>query len=115
MRKYDHISSKIKELGWLNMANRRHLHLICYVHKLLSDTSQPSSLRDKFVFRAQTHSVNIRNKNMLVTPKFVTALFQRSFSYNAIKAYNNIPDEIKNLKLTIFKERVKVMLLNGSL
>nr|CAH7768680.1 unnamed protein product [Callosobruchus chinensis] len=46
IRKYEHISHKIKECNWLNMDNRMKLHLANFIHKMRRDPKPPNLLQD---------------------------------------------------------------------
>lgn len=114
LRKFDHISSKFRDLNWLNMQQTRDLHICCLIHKIIRVES-PTYLVNKIKFRADIHHVNIRHKHLLTTPSHKTSLFQRSFSYYASKYYNKIPPELKELTLNNFKKKLKVMLFDNQI
>lgn len=111
LRKFDHISHKITEIGWLNMENRRILHFASFVQNLLIIKPE-SPLLDKLIPRSNIHNCNIRSARGLTMPHHSTAMFQRSFTYNAVSIYNNIPDSLKVLKSDSFKYNLKVHLLS---
>ena len=79
----DHTTPFIKDIKWLKMLNRRNLHLACFTHKVLV-TSCPNYLSSKLLPRTYIHNKNLRYTNQLTTPQHTTALFQRSFSYQAV-------------------------------
>lgn len=106
LRKFDHISHKVREIKWLNMENRRELHLGNFVHKLLV-TPIFSPLKNKFILRSTIHNRNIRFNNKFAMPHHRLALFTRSFTYNAIKLYNSLPDEFKLFNINKFKYKLK--------
>ena len=110
LKKFDHISQNIKELKWLNMVNRRILHLNVFVHKMLIHKS--GNIVDKLTQRSDIHSVNVRQKNKLTMPHHSTALFQRSFNYNAVFYYNKVPTDLKMLNVLALKNRLKAYLLD---
>lgn len=111
LRRHDHISHKIKELGWLNMQNRRSLHVCNHLHKLLHIPDTSEILKSRFIPRTRMHDVNTRNKMEISIPRHRTALFQRSMVYNAIQQYNLLPNAFKTLNLNSFKHSVKIYLL----
>lgn len=102
IRKYDHISYKLQEVKWLNMQNRRILHAAVLFHKLVI-TKKPPYLYNKIRFRSDVHNINIRRKDMLTPPLHKSALFERSFSYNIARIYNNVPSELKNKTIQSFR------------
>lgn len=111
LKKYDHVSSKINQLGWLKLKNIFTHHLAVFVHNILQ-TNSPPYLRDKFVFRHNIYGNNLRYANKLSLPKYHLTMFRRSFTYNAVTTYNNLADNIKSLPLKNFRKKVKLHLLS---
>lgn len=111
LRARDHVRHKLKELKWLNMENRRKLHLACAIHKL-KDTGTPKYLKEKLVFRYTVHNINTRNFKNLNIPKYKTTLFQRCFSYSVAKLYNSIPNTLHKLSIIAFKCKYRSHLLD---
>lgn len=109
LRKYDHISAKIKELNWLKLNYTYKFHLLNFVHRILI-TSTPSYLRNKLIHRSQVHNLNIRQTGLLTMPHHKTAMFEKSFSYNAVKHYNWLDQRFKSYKVTTFRHKVKSFL-----
>lgn len=113
IRKYDHISYIYKEHNWLKMDKRRTLHLGTMTMKLVRDQSSPIVLREKLQPRTNIHNCNLRNINKLTMPLHRTALFQRSFTFNAVKLYNSLPDDLLNIEnIKQFKFKFKNYLLS---
>lgn len=112
LRKYDRISHKIKECKWLNMNNRRVHHLCTFVHKIVTNPESSLFLRSKFIKRSTINRRNIRFKNKFTMPQHQTAMFRRSFIFNAITTYNLIPDQFKAFNINKFKYKIKICLLS---
>lgn len=112
LRKFDHITEKFRQLNWLNMNNNFEYHLLTFVHRLLI-TSIPIYLRKKLLFRDEIHSRDIRHIQTLTMPNHSTAIFRRSFSYNAVHLYNNVDHDLKKYSLNTFKFRIKSNLLQS--
>lgn len=106
LRKYDHISTKFKELSWLNMVNRWKHHLAFMVHKVIY-TSTPAYLKEMLIQRSNLHQVNLRNVHSLHIPRHRTTLFRKSFLYNAVVLYNSLPNYLKDLSISRFKLKSK--------
>lgn len=106
LRKYDHISSKFSELNWLKIEETFKYHLLLFTHRLML-TSIPSYLKEKIVYRNQIHDRNIRSDLTLTMPHHSTALFQRSYTFNAVRSYNNIDNILKCLNIYCFKKKLK--------
>lgn len=110
--KFQHISHKLKQVQWLNMKNRFYLNTACMYNKIIK-THKPSYLFNKITFRANIHSVNIRNKNVITPPTHSTTQFERSFSFTISRIYNDIPPDVKSLPtLSQFKKKLKSTLLS---
>lgn len=112
LRKYDHVSDKINDTNWLRMENRRMHHLGNFVHALLKSPHSPRTLRSKFVTRSNIHSVDIRFKDKFTIPRHRTAMFKRSFIYNAIQLYNSTPQVLKIFNINKFKFKFKSYLFS---
>ena len=112
IRKYEHISHKIKECNWLNMENRRILHLNTFTHKLITNITSSESLISKFTPRSKVHSVNIRGKAAITMPHHRTSSFQGCYVFNAIRSYNQLPEEFKLYSINKFKYKLKDHLIN---
>lgn len=106
IKKWDHVSYKLKELNWLNMLDRRKYHSLCFFHRLILLKS-PQYLYNKIRFRTDIHNINIRKKDMLSMPRHKSVLYQRSFSYNIVKLYNQIDKNMKLMPMSSFKKKVK--------
>lgn len=110
IRKYDHISHKLQDAGWLNMANRLKLLAATLYHRIVLYKS-PAYLYNKITYRTDVHNVNIRYKGTITPPVHKTALYERSFTYQIAKVYNNLPVFLKGLSVNAFKRKLKVELL----
>lgn len=112
IRKYHHVSHKLEELRWLNMQNRFILQSSTLFHSIIVN-GKPSYLSDKIIIRSEVHNINVRNKNALTAPPHRTAQFERSFTFNVYKIYNNLEDSLKCLKLATFKTHVRESLFKN--
>lgn len=107
LRKFDHVSNKFNECKWLTLNERFQVHLVCLVFKI-NCTQLPSYLQGKLTKGSDIHSCPTRHCQLFSVPRHSTSLFQRSFSYNAVKTYNELPEEFKALNsLEAFRRRVK--------
>lgn len=111
IKKYASVSHTLKRANWLNLLARRSYHYACFVHKLILFKTPPY-LHRKLVFRTDVHRVNIRFKGTLTPPPHKTALFTRSFTYNACFCYNRVPEHLKKMQLSTFKHKFKEYLLS---
>jgi hypothetical protein len=114
VRKFEHITPHLRGLQWLNMYERRKLHLCIIVHKILSTPANQLPVSCNFIRRFEVHNVNIRRKSALTIPIHSTTMFKRSFSYNAILLYNDVPRDLRSLDQKKFKKKYKAHLLDLS-
>lgn len=112
LRKYDHVSHKLGELKWLRMVTAVKLHYLVFIHRLLH-TSVPSYLRERLSFRCNIHDRLTRHSKLLNLPLHSTALFRRSFSFNAVTLYNKIPPELLPMSSVQFRRNILTSLLRS--
>lgn len=106
----DHISPKIKEIGWLNMSNRRKLHSSVLYHKIIVNQC-PTYLARKIRYRSDIHNINVRRKSFIAIPAHKTSLYKRSFLYNLAITYNDIAKTTRLMSVRLFKISIRIKLL----
>lgn len=114
IRKYEHISHKLKDLKWLNMRNRFLLQSLSLFHSIIT-FKEPQYLYEKISFRTDIHNINIRYPNSITAPFHKTALFERSYNFIMYKVYNKVPEQYKRLQLSAFKKFTRQWLYNEQL
>lgn len=62
------------------------------------------------ISRQEVHSRQFRAGGTLTMSHHRTAIFQRSFTYNAVKLYNSLPNQLLNLNVSKFKVNYKKLL-----
>lgn len=112
IRRPQRISHKLKTVGWLNMYNRRRLHLVCLFHKILKFKTPPYLLK-KLSYRSDVHNINIRRKFLLTVPRHRKEIFKRSFSYNIAACINKLPFDGLSLSCDCFKKLYKRYLIQN--
>lgn len=110
LKRRDHVTRYLSEIGWLKMHNRRYVHMACFVHNLIN-IQYPEYLFSKLVPRYNVHQRELRNSEQFTIPRHSTAMFQRSFSYQAVTIYNSLSNNIKNLSKLNFKKSIKKLTL----
>ncbi|VEN58832.1 unnamed protein product, partial [Callosobruchus maculatus] len=87
LRRCDHVTASINQLGWLKVHN---LFIYSFLNLLFTvlQTSCPVYLSEKLTFRNDIHNKSTRHKQMLSIPRHRSTMFQRSFSYQSAKLYN---------------------------
>lgn len=106
IRKYDHISHKLVDAGWLNMSNRRILLCQCLYHQIII-TKTPPYLCNKITYRTDIHNVTTRFRSLISPPLHSTACYERSFTYQIYRMYNSLPNDFKNLSIVQFKSKLR--------
>ena len=108
-----HVDNKnLKNLSWLNIPDRvkyfRMSHLFRIRHKLA-----PTYLLPNFKFLSDTHNHNTRGSSHNFHLSRQLSLSPSSFSYTAIRQWNDLPCSLKALdSFQVFKSRLKQFLLN---
>ena len=109
-KKHEHISPVLQELNWLP------IHLaVQYRDTVMAFKSvkslAPPYLCNKFRKRSDvSDSLATRNSNLLNIPFFKSASGQRSFHYRATTLRNALPDDMKDLQLDPFKQKLQNLL-----
>lgn len=110
IRKFDHVSHKLADTGWLNMRNRRELQTLTLYHKILTDKCPPY-LYCRIRFRTDIHNLTTRFRGLISPPPHRLTLFERSFSYGIYKKYNNLQLELKVCTVSQFRYKLRGVLM----
>lgn len=112
LRKYDHVSSKIQQLNWLNVENSFKYLFLVFVYKILG-SNMPMYLRSKLRFRDEANQLFLRDRSELEVPRHTTAIFQRSFSFVAASLYNSFRTFFRSSdSISSFRKNIKCVLLS---
>ena len=113
IRKFDRISYKLREVGWLNMRARRVFHFGCFMYKIIA-AREPEYLASRIEFRTDVRHLNLRFRG-LTLPVHRTEHFKSCFTYQMANLYNRLPDQLKSLKYPSFRKKLKEALFDGGL
>lgn len=97
MRRTESLRTKFKEIGILTVSSQFILENILYVKKNIN----------KFSKNLDIHSINIRNKNKIVTHFSRLSKVNKSFLCQSIRFFNTLPDDVIDLPYRKFKTFVK--------
>jgi len=104
------ISHTLRLVRWLNMVDRRFLHISCFIHKVVIFKTPPYLSR-RISYRTDVHNLNLRHRGLISIPRHSSALFKRSFSYLVPSIYNGIPAGFTSLSPLSFKIKLRTHLL----
>lgn len=109
-RKFDHVSDVLRDLEWLTAHNMYVYHALTLLKRVLV-TSQPESLSASLVRRRHLHGRTTRQDDMLNVPAIRSESGRRRFLYSVVTAFNDLPQDIRDLNLHQFKVEVRKRLL----
>lgn len=109
IKKYEHISHKLFDAGWLTMQHRRILQSQCLFHQILL-TKKPPYLYNKITFRTDVHNISTRFRGLISPPFHTTTLFERSFSFQIYVMHNSLPSTYKTYNQYQFKTNLRAEL-----
>ena len=106
----------LKDLGWINLAEKRKLHKCVLLHRLLKSDGPAAlkSILEPYTNRPTAEQSTRGNANgSLYIPRFRTNYIKKSFMYEAVKLWNSIPTYLRNTENNnTFKERLGVYYLS---
>ena len=96
---------------WLNISNIISFDRLVMTYKIINKLS-PESLWDKFELRSVHSKYETRNCHDLQIPRLNTERAKSGFKYSALKLWNDIPADIREVStLKCFKKKLKAHLL----
>ena len=106
LKKYNHISEGLKSLGWLDINHKLKFNKCVMMYKCLNEGA-PAYLSQRFKKRSQIHSRTTWNRNDLDLIKCHLATGQQSFSFRGAKAWNELPNSVRDASsLNNFKKNL---------
>ena len=104
----------IRNLGWLNLEQKRKLHK-CVLMKKIFHGEGPSKLKELFSSYQRERTITTRQgaNNDLSVPSISTDYLKRSFYYDVTKMWNALPVELRTIERPdTFKGTLHKFLLN---
>ncbi|KAJ4427875.1 hypothetical protein ANN_23881 [Periplaneta americana] len=108
VRYYDHISPSFEKLSWLRLHERRNLHSLSLLYRIMH-TSSPYYLFARFQTLSRYHNINTRSQrdNTLEIPLHTSSLYSSSFTVAKPRHWNSLPPEVKGCRtLKSFKSKI---------
>ena len=86
-----HVTPMLKQLSWLRLADRRSLHSLVLLHKLIyNTTTTPVYLTNKVSLLN-----SLRNGPVVQIPRHRTGYYGRTFFVRVAERWNQLPKEIR--------------------
>jgi hypothetical protein len=109
-KKYDHITPALKELHWLPVQYRVTFKTTVLVYSI-KNTGQPAYLRQILPDYVPHRTLRSSSKNLICEGSARTTLATRGFRHSAPAVWNNLPDDIRDVKtIDTFKRKLKTHL-----
>ena len=113
LRKYEHITIHRKKLDLLSMDERRSLHSLTLMHKIVKQIA-PSYLCTRIKQHVHIHNYRTRNRLGLAITNMETAKKSNSFFGSIQKLYNSVSGnlDMSNFSINVFKTKCEKYLVN---
>ena len=113
IRKYEHVSPFIKELGWLKIKDKYTFNICTFVFKVLRNCF-PDWLYSFNTINTEL-GINTRNANNLIVRRAKTDIGSREMYTRGPFLWNKLPNEIRETaSLLSFKKKLKKYILNSA-
>ena len=111
VKKYDHVSPALKELGWLSIERLLQFRDVTMVFKCVNNLA-PIYLCNKLSKRSEIHKYSTRHCGDLNLGLCQTEAAKRSFFYRAVKHFNDLTSDTRSANsVSIFKSLARRELL----
>ena len=107
-KKFEHAAPLIKNLKWITLERKRQLHELVMFHKIYMNRGTTGQTERLGKYRVQP-SINTRRMGTshLSIPAFKTNYLKESFYIRNIRAWNDLPSELKGVTTTtVFKAKL---------
>ena len=104
----------LRQLGWITLEDKRKLHKCVLMHRLLHGQG-PEVLLDRLCRYINTNGIPTRSatSNNLVTVAHNTNYLAKSFFYDTVKIWNNLPTTLRQIENSrTFKDNLQKHLFN---
>ena len=117
LRKFDHVSEYRDELHWLRIRERRNLHALSLLYKVLNSPIAPPYLKE-FFHPLGSHGVPLRSSqdNTIAIPLHQTSFYTHSFTVHSARLWNQLPHIIRHAtSLPCFKALLRKHFLSQNI
>ena len=115
-KKFDSASEARQKLNWIDLKQRRNVHLGVFFHKAANGRNSEHAI-NLLRGRLATHYHHTRSKRAghLNSVQHKTAIYEKSVANRGVKIWNSIPAEVKGIKITsTFKKSLQKLYLDGA-
>jgi hypothetical protein len=96
LRKYDRTSEYRSQLKWLSIRDRRNVHFLTTLYKILKDPNSPAYVRSRFQLPPPFGSRRTCITKTLELPSSNSNFFFHSFTVRAVLSWNALPAVIQD-------------------
>ena len=109
VKKYNHISPVLRNLGWLPLKTQLYCRDATLTFKCMTDQA-PEYLTSMYITRGSVSGRITRNFQRLNIPLFKTATGQKTFYYKSVSIWNKLDPSLKLCKSPAsFKKALKII------
>jgi hypothetical protein len=109
---YTHSVDMLKKLNWLSISEKIRYKSLVFIHKTLSK-EQDNVFKDLYKKNKEVHNINTRQSNKYHMQHQNNKSGQKSIFCNGLKIYNELHENIKQLNIKKFKEKLKSTIIDG--
>ena len=109
VRRADHITPSLETLSWFRLKERRNLHSLMLLFRILHTTTPPY-LFDRFHYLSSYHNLDTRSQNSLILtiPSHTTSSYSSSYTVTLARHWNSLHCHIRDCR-TINSFRNKLL------
>lgn len=101
------VKGMLTTLNWLSVRQLIYFNVLLLIYKMQNDLL-PNYLCSNLLYIHQCHNLNTRNKNKFKLPNFKKRLSKNNVFYKGLKMYNELPSNLIECSINVFKEKLKV-------
>ena len=96
-KKFDHVTPALQQLNWLPVEQLLLYRNTVLTYKCFNDCAPSYLCNFTFSKHSETHDYTTRNRSLLNVPLFRIDSGQRTFYYRAVKIWNKLDNELKQI------------------
>ena len=112
MKKYDSASEARKNLKYLDLEEKRHIHEAVFTHKVLSG-KMPKNITEQYQILKPTTNTRSAQAGTLNIPKHKTEKYKSSLLYRSTKAWNETTETMRLHETSKFKRELQTLAISN--